>query len=314
MEEKSAQSQQTEPQAKQTELKPTLNYEGHSCDGGVYRILNSVNGRYYYGSAKQFKERWFRHIYSLKTQKHHNRFLQSDVNKCGLHSLVFEVVEVVEDGSKETRLEREEYYLNLFHDKQDACYNFDKKPNKQERSCSSRNPEETRRKISEASKKNWSDPERRDRQSKAIQKALSDPEVQERTQEGRVRSWSDNEERRKKRSEDSKKMMTDPEHKDRIVANLKKHQPKGRETYKKRIREDQELRCRMQEVGRRNIAKRNATQPVKVYGTLVAPDGTVHENVSHIPTFAKEHGLIKTALYQLLIGRVKSHKGWKLKL
>lgn len=311
VEEKSNEYEQAN-QVRQTELKPVFKYEGLSEKGGVYRILNSSNGRYYYGSAKCFRERWHDHARSLRLQKHHNKFLQNDANKCGMGSLVFEVVEVVECDSKESRLEREAYYLGLFHDKQDACYNFDKKPNKQERSCFSKNPEETRRKISEVSKKNWSDPEFKEKVSTSIQKALSNPEVQKKKRESHLRSWDGNEERRKKRSEHSKKLMADPKHKEKVVSNLKEHQPRGRETYKKRISEDQDLRQRMQEIGRKNIAKRNATQPVKTYGSLVAPDGTIHEDVSHVPTFAKEHGLTKTALYQLLLGRTKSHKGWKL--
>lgn len=312
MEEKSVQSQQTEPQVKQAEVKPTLNYEGHSCDGGVYRILNSVSGRYYYGSAKQFKERWFKHIYSLKTQKHHNKFLQSDVNKCGLGSLVFEVVEVVENGSKETRLERETFYLGLFHDKQESCYNFDKKPNKQERSCFSKNPEKTRELISKNSKELWADSAWKEKQVELVKKATTSPAAREKKIEGQKKAWAGDEARREKSRVLSKELMSNPGRREKAVLALKEHQPRGRETYKKRIKEDQELRQRMQEVGRKNIAKRNAMQPVKTYGSLIAPDGTIYANVSHVPTFAKEHGLTKTALYQLLLGRIKSHKGWTL--
>ncbi len=54
------------------------------------------------------------------------------------------------------------------------------------------------------------------------------------------------------------------------------------------------------------------TYHAKIYGSLVSPDGKIYENVTHIPTFAKEHGLTKTNLYSLLIGKAKSCQGWKL--
>lgn len=285
-------------------------YNGSSDKAGIYKITNKQNGRRYFGSAKCFRVRWSQHANSLKRGKHQNKFLQADFNKCGEEAFVLEVLEVM-TGTKEERLLREEVYLKEHFDKGSECYNLMSRAVSRE-GFAARNPEETRRKISEASKRNWSNSEYKNRVSKSIQRALSDPEVQEKKRESHLRSWDGNEDRRKKRSEHSRKMMADPKHKEKVVSNLKEHQPRGRETYKKRISKDQDLRQRMQEIGRKNIAKRNATQPVKTYGSLVAPDGTIHEGVSHVPTFAKEHGLIKTALYQLLLGRTKSHKGWKL--
>lgn len=285
-------------------------YDGNSKSAGIYKITNKQNGRRYFGSAKCFQVRWSQHANSLKRGRHQNKFLQADFSKCGEEAFVFEVLEVM-TGTKEERLLREEVYLGEHFDRGSECYNLMSKAVSRE-GAPSKNPEETRRKISEASKKNWSDPEFKKKVSESIQKAMSNPEVQGKKRESHLRSWSGNEERRKKRSEHSKKLMADPKYKEKILSNLKEHQPRGRETYKKRISEDRDLRRRMQEIGRKNIAKRNATQPVKTYGSLVAPDGTIYEGVSHVPTFAREHGLTKTALYQLLLGRTKSHKGWIL--
>jgi len=285
-------------------------YDGHSLKSGIYKITNKQNGRRYFGSAKEFKRRWNQHANSLRRGKHQNKFLQADFNKCGEEAFLFEVLEVM-NGTKEERLLREEVYLKEHFDNGSECYNLMSKAVSRE-GLKAKNPEETRRKISEASKRNWSDPEYKSRVSRSIQRALSDPEVQEKKRESHLRSWDGNENRRKKRSEHSKKMMADPKHKEKVVSSLREHQPRSRETYKKRISEDQDLKQKMQEIGRKNIAKRNATQPVKTYGSLKAPDGTIYANVSHVPTFAKEHGLTKTALYQLLLGRTKSHKGWKL--
>lgn len=68
-----------------------------------------------------------------------------------------------------------------------------------------------------------------------------------------------------------------------------------------------------------NLDKRKTKEDItkvnyhaKIYGSLISPDGKIYENVTHIPTFAKEHGLTKTNLYSLLIGKAKSCQGWKL--
>ena len=92
---------------------------------GVYRFTNILNGRTYYGSAKEFKVRWKGHEKSLLAKKHSNKFLQSDFNKCGSEAFVFEVLEVV-DGTKEDRLAREQIYLDMYHDNTRQCYNIRK--------------------------------------------------------------------------------------------------------------------------------------------------------------------------------------------
>ena len=50
---------------------------------GIYEIVNTVNGKRYIGSAKNFKTRWSRHLSALRLQKHHSRHLQSAWNKYG---------------------------------------------------------------------------------------------------------------------------------------------------------------------------------------------------------------------------------------
>ena len=76
-------------------------YEGYSFKSGIYKIINKFNGRIYIGSAKRFIERWKSHTSSLRTQKHSNKFLQADFNKCGEDAFVFEVVEVTDGKTKE---------------------------------------------------------------------------------------------------------------------------------------------------------------------------------------------------------------------
>ncbi len=285
---------------------------------GIYKIINTHTNRIYVGQAKEFKERWKNHASSLRSNKHQNKYLRHDYAKCLAELgnddfLEFHVVEVMVGSTKEQRNKREEELIAQHFDKQDLCYNFKQVVNNAERSCFSHTPEQTSRKISESSKRRWSNKEWATKQRDSLRKITSDPEVQERKRQGQLKSWSENPERKTQASVLMKKRMSEPgEFRDNAVARLAANQPRGRVTYKTRMKNDLELRKKMQEVGRTNIAIRNSTQPVKTYGTLQAPDGTIYENVSHVPTFAKTHGLTKQHVYRLLNMKSRSCKGWTL--
>lgn len=77
---------------------------------GIYRIKNLVNDRCYYGSSKQIRKRWLRHVRELKSNTHINSILQRAWNKYGEDSFVFEVVE---QCSIKALLETEQRYLDL---------------------------------------------------------------------------------------------------------------------------------------------------------------------------------------------------------
>lgn len=59
----------------------------------IYKILCTVNNRYYIGSAICFKKRKTTHLSTLKHNKHHNTHLQRIYNKYGRQSLSFSIVE-----------------------------------------------------------------------------------------------------------------------------------------------------------------------------------------------------------------------------
>lgn len=78
--------------------------------GGIYRITNTVNGKFYIGSAKDFKDRWQRHRYALKAGSHENKHLQRSWDKYGKEAFLFEVVEEV--LSDDQLLDREQDWLD----------------------------------------------------------------------------------------------------------------------------------------------------------------------------------------------------------
>lgn len=147
-------------------------YKEQSLKSGVYKIYNKLNGRIYIGSAKEFKSRYKGHIYSLRNNKHSNKFLQNDFNKCGEENFVFEVLEVVA-GDKLIRTNREKELIAIYHDNCKNCYNQQKDPTSKERSCFSKTPESTAKKRSENAKKLWSNPKYKENISKKIKEFYS---------------------------------------------------------------------------------------------------------------------------------------------
>jgi group I intron endonuclease len=84
---------------------------------GVYRIVNNINKKVYIGSTGSkggFKKRWSYHLSDLRQNKHHSRHLQRAWNKYGEDSFVFEILEIIENFTKETLLIREQYYLDFY--------------------------------------------------------------------------------------------------------------------------------------------------------------------------------------------------------
>jgi len=61
--------------------------------GGVYTIMNTLNGKRYVGSAKCFRSRKGKHLSALSLGKHHTRHLQAAVDIYGLD--VFEFVPIL---------------------------------------------------------------------------------------------------------------------------------------------------------------------------------------------------------------------------
>jgi len=51
---------------------------------GIYQIKNTLNGKFYVGSAVNIKQRWSTHISSLNKNNHHSGHLQNAWNKYGV--------------------------------------------------------------------------------------------------------------------------------------------------------------------------------------------------------------------------------------
>lgn len=76
---------------------------------GVYKLENTVNGKFYIGSAKDIYSRWDQHESMLENNRHPNNYLQHAWDKYGANNFLFSIVEICEP---EKRLEREQFYLD----------------------------------------------------------------------------------------------------------------------------------------------------------------------------------------------------------
>ena len=76
---------------------------------GIYRILSTLNGKFYIGSSYSLKIRKQNHLLDLKNGRHDNTYLQKHADKYGINDLCFKIVELC---PKEKLIEREQYYID----------------------------------------------------------------------------------------------------------------------------------------------------------------------------------------------------------
>lgn len=88
---------------------------------GIYRIVNVLNNRQYFGSSVCLKSRKNQHFRELKTGIHSNKFLQNDFIKCGQEAFKFEVLE---EATETLLLDVEQKYLDQYFDNKNQCYNI----------------------------------------------------------------------------------------------------------------------------------------------------------------------------------------------
>lgn len=85
---------------------------------GIYIIKNSINKKLYIGSSACIKDRWSRHKQDLIKNKHHSKPLQNFVNKYGIGTIYFEVIELCK---KQDLLMREQYYIDTLNPYFNTC-------------------------------------------------------------------------------------------------------------------------------------------------------------------------------------------------
>ena len=114
-------------------------------NGYIYKIENTVNGKFYIGSTVKPKLRKRDHFTRLRGNRHNNTKLQSAWNYYGENNFTLTVIEVLENVESNQLIEREQFYL----DNHKPHYNLSPNASNSGRILS----EETKRKISATKKK-----------------------------------------------------------------------------------------------------------------------------------------------------------------
>lgn len=112
---------------------------------GIYKITNSINGKFYVGSAVNLKKRFGHHYGYLKRGNHCNRKLQRSWNKHGSSVFEFSVLELV--PLLDDLINREQYWIDAL-DAVNLGYNMSPTAGNK---MGMRHSSETRKKMSESS-------------------------------------------------------------------------------------------------------------------------------------------------------------------
>lgn len=186
---------------------------------GIYRIVNTVNGYKYIGSAISLKRRYGEHRKLLVANKHHSRKLQHAYNKYGAANFVFEPILFCE---KDFLIGYEQSCFDMYEPE----YNIAKKAgstlgvkhtrearlnNSKAQKLLRENPEFIA-KLSNAQKANWENIEYRRKTIAKIKSATQSPDA------------------RRAASDRSKAIWQDPVIRDRIIAARKAAEPAKRES------------------------------------------------------------------------------------
>lgn len=92
--------------------------------GGIYRIINMVNNKFYVGSTKNFEVRLKQHFSSLKNHSHHSIMFQKDYDLYGKDVFKFEIIEeATENYDRDLLYKREQYWIEKLQAK-DFGYNI----------------------------------------------------------------------------------------------------------------------------------------------------------------------------------------------
>lgn len=86
------------------EIKGKYNYSG------IYCLKNTIDSRCYVGSAQKLNYRLWNHKHRLVKGTHANKILQNFVNKYGISTIYFEILESVDINNL---IEREQYYIDF---------------------------------------------------------------------------------------------------------------------------------------------------------------------------------------------------------
>ena len=85
---------------------------------GIYKITNTINNKFYIGSAVDLKERKYEHFRKLSKNNHCNILLQNSFNKYKKEFFIFDVLELCD---KKDLIIKEQFYLDTLNPVFNIC-------------------------------------------------------------------------------------------------------------------------------------------------------------------------------------------------
>ncbi len=195
---------------------------------GIYKIVNTINGHKYVGSAVDMKKRWKRHLYELEASKHHSPKLQNAWNKYGEDAFEFSVIEECERARK-VLLGREQYWMDTLESYGPSGYNIAK--HAANPMLGRAHTTETREKMSDAQKGKIISEETRAKLSAAA--TNSSPETRKKISDARKGKKASAQTRAKMSVSAKNKPPVSEETKTKISVSSKNRPPISEETRKK---------------------------------------------------------------------------------
>ena len=80
---------------------------------GIYKIVNTKNGKLYIGSSKNIMRRWSVHKSALKNNHHHSIYLQRAWNKYGKVNFIHDVIKEMPHALDVELLNEENHFIEL---------------------------------------------------------------------------------------------------------------------------------------------------------------------------------------------------------
>lgn len=238
---------------------------------GIYVIENSVTGMAYVGSTtRTFRERKNEHWSALSSGDHGNPILQASWNKHRGSTFSFMIIEVVD--KLEQIIDREQYWLDEYK-KRGRCYNIG--PAESSR-FGIPHRQETKKKLSEATKRVMKSSSARKRISDSMKKLWKTEDYRRKVTESHVGTKATEESRRKRSEMDKIRARTDPAYQERL----------------------------------RRMNQKTVEVHSKTYDGFISPGGIIYREVKNLSAFCREHGLSQGDMRQVFLGLRKQHKGW----
>lgn len=252
---------------------------------GIYIIKNQINEKIYIGSTRCFRERFNEHKRNLLANIASN-YMQNECNKYGIDNFTFDILEITEKN-KEALVKKEQFYLDLYYDNQDKCFNLNKLATS--RLGTKQNwSEEQRQKHSQMLIDRYKNVEFREKQRKILKERYeNDPKVEQCLKIGR----------------DSMKGKPKTEEHKQNLSKARKGKYMGAENpnYGKPIPESHKQKLKL-------LKQKNYDVKIKNI------DGTIYGPIINLNDFCKERNLRQGNMWLLIHGKIKSSQGWVLYL